>query len=298
MYELEPDNRNCEDEVLLGDLRKVAAELNKKSITKDDYNAHGRFAAATMQKRFGSWNIALEKSGLEVGKRMHIPSQEFLDDMQRVAQILGQPVVPVVAYRRYGKFSDKAIAKRFGSWIKATESAGLELSSQYFSALSNDELFANMATVWQAVGRQPKKRDFFPPISKVSSHPYVRRFGTWRSALEAFVTAANAGTIVVDAQDINPVSIEEREVEQILSKPRLRRTARDPGWRLRFLVLRRDRFTCKICGRSPALNPGVVLDVDHVLAWSKGGETIMENLQSLCQVCNGGKSDLSMTLSV
>ena len=64
------------------------------------------------------------------------------------------------------------------------------------------------------------------------------------------------------------------------------------NWRLRFLTLRRDGFRCKACGRSPANEPGVELEVDHVVAWSEGGETVLENLQSLCQRCNGGKSNL------
>ena len=80
-YELEPDNRNCPDEELLNDLRVVAQRLGKASLTKDDYNRHGRFSAATMQNRFGSWNGALEKSGLILAKRVNIPSVELIDDL-------------------------------------------------------------------------------------------------------------------------------------------------------------------------------------------------------------------------
>ena len=39
-------------------------------------------------------------------------------------------------------------------------------------------------------------------------------------------------------------------------------------------------------------NPGVELKVDHVVPWSDGGETVLDNLQLLCQKCNGGKSNL------
>jgi 5-methylcytosine-specific restriction endonuclease McrA len=38
----------------------------------------------------------------------------------------------------------------------------------------------------------------------------------------------------------------------------------------------------------------VRLDIDHILAWDSGGETVMENLQTLCNRCNGGKSNLPM----
>ena len=64
------------------------------------------------------------------------------------------------------------------------------------------------------------------------------------------------------------------------------RTGRDPSLRLRWHVLQRDRFTCRACGTSPALSLGVELHVDHIVAWSKGSETVLENLQTLCSVCN------------
>lgn len=56
--------------------------------------------------------------------------------------------------------------------------------------------------------------------------------------------------------------------------------------------MRCDNFKCKNCGRSPATDPTIILHVDHKTAWANGGETVLENLQTLCSVCNIGKSDL------
>ena len=61
--------------------------------------------------------------------------------------------------------------------------------------------------------------------------------------------------------------------------------------KLRYQVLKRDNFKCCACGASPAKNPAVELHIDHILPWSKGGETTLENLQTLCSKCNIGKSD-------
>lgn len=60
-----------------------------------------------------------------------------------------------------------------------------------------------------------------------------------------------------------------------------------PG--LRYDVMKRDGFRCVLCGRSA--EDGVLLHVDHIIPVSKGGRTIMENLQTLCSECNLGKSD-------
>lgn len=58
------------------------------------------------------------------------------------------------------------------------------------------------------------------------------------------------------------------------------------GPRLRFEVFKRDGFTCRYCGRK---TPQVVLEVDHVIPRSKGGEDAIENLMTSCWECNRGK---------
>ena len=72
----------------------------------------------------------------------------------------------------------------------------------------------------------------------------------------------------------------------------MHKTSRDINLRLRFRVLQRDNFKCCACGASPAKDPAVELHVDHITPWAKGGETVFENLQTLCSKCNLGKSDI------
>ena len=59
--------------------------------------------------------------------------------------------------------------------------------------------------------------------------------------------------------------------------------------KLRYSILKRDGFRCKICGRSA--EDGVKLHVDHIIPVSKGGKTTPDNLRTLCDQCNLGKSD-------
>ena len=58
---------------------------------------------------------------------------------------------------------------------------------------------------------------------------------------------------------------------------------------LRYDVFTRDHNKCCICGRGK--NDGVILEVDHIVPVSKGGKTVMNNLQTLCDRCNRGKSN-------
>ena len=55
--------------------------------------------------------------------------------------------------------------------------------------------------------------------------------------------------------------------------------------------MKRDGFKCVLCGDSPAKNPTCELHIDHITPWSHGGETIEENLRTLCSSCNLGRSN-------
>jgi hypothetical protein len=58
---------------------------------------------------------------------------------------------------------------------------------------------------------------------------------------------------------------------------------------LRMTILRRDNFRCQMCGA--AASDDTVLHIDHIIPVSRDGRTTPENLQTLCQSCNIGKSN-------
>lgn len=56
--------------------------------------------------------------------------------------------------------------------------------------------------------------------------------------------------------------------------------------KMRFVILKRDKFTCQYCGRKA---PEVQLHVEHRRARSNGGSNDLENLVTSCATCNHGK---------
>jgi hypothetical protein len=60
---------------------------------------------------------------------------------------------------------------------------------------------------------------------------------------------------------------------------------------LRFAIMKRDSFRCKICGQNASKDNRVRLQVDHIIPVSRWGRTIECNLQTLCDECNKGKRD-------
>jgi hypothetical protein len=208
----------------------------------------------------------------------------LLADVQRVASELGKDSVTEREYREHGQYGMDAMRRRFGSWSKIIDASGLQKSN--FPGFTDLEYYENLAEVWEKLGRQPGYADMRKPLSKHVIGSFVKRFGTWRKTLTAFESYLNAEVDCETQIERTIASLEHR------SQPTPARTPRDVDARLRFLVLRRDHFKCLRCGKSPATDSNVLLEVAHILAWSNGGETILENLQTLCSVCNSGKSNL------
>jgi hypothetical protein len=60
---------------------------------------------------------------------------------------------------------------------------------------------------------------------------------------------------------------------------------------MRWQIFERDEFKCVACGKSA--HDGAILHIDHIKPKSKGGANNMDNYQTLCHLCNIGKSNKS-----
>lgn len=212
------------------------------------------------------------------------PGQELLDDLKRVALKLGKNSLTKTEYNIPGKYGSSTILRRFGSWNNALQKAGLVITLNL--NISDIELFENIEEVWIALGRQPKYDEVKKPLSKYSSSTYENRFGTWRKALEAFVEFINTDNDKnqeAENEEITPEIV--HEIEPVFNH----KTKRMPSERLKVQVLMRDGNKCRLCGITVT---GENIHFDHILAWSKGGETVLENLQILCAPHNLAKGNV------
>lgn len=219
-----------------------------------------------------------------------ISNEDLLADLKRVAKYLNKTTVTARDYKEIGKYGVTTLRRRFESWNKALKAANLDLNINL--NITEIDLFQNIYEMWIKFGRQPRYKEMTKLLSKYSASTYENRFGSWNSALEKFIeyiNESNNSDISSDSLEFVQVPLAEQR-DEITPK---QKTKRDPNWRLRFLVMKRDGFKCVICGKAPATTPGVELHIDHIHPWSKGGETILENLQTLCSVCNIGKSNLT-----
>jgi hypothetical protein len=202
-------------------------------------------------------------------------SEELIEDLQLVAKNLNTEKLSQKLYTEHGKYDCSTFIRHFGTWNKALLKAGLKLSN--IINYSDEELFENILNIWQKKGAQPTRRDLNTVDSEISSGSYRRRFISWTNAIKEFIEYTNSKEISPIKNRITQISVNNN---------------RDPSLRLRFQVLKRDNFSCVKCGASPAKDQYIVLNIDHIKPWSKGGLTEISNLQTLCQDCNLGKSNI------
>lgn len=216
----------------------------------------------------------------------NVTDKELIDDLLKTYNKLNKKGIQLTtrSYADYGKYSAWTIYNRFGTWNKALELAGIE-QVKAGNGVTEEELLINLKNVWLTLGRQPRSEDMVKPASKYSPTPYKTKFGTWRKALEALVSYCEAYDSVFKEEPNIKKDKEKRP------KIQTKKTKRSISDRLRFKILMRDGFTCKSCGASATNQLGTELHVDHIIPWSKGGETEEMNLETKCKKCNLGKGN-------
>ena len=301
-FELNDYKRELSDQEIIEDIRRVAEELRTDYISISTYKAKGKYSQTAIQSHFGTWKNALAICELRDYRNKEelrqISNDDYFLDLQRIALLLGKETVLYKEYKEFGKYSPEHVFFRFNTWDEFLQAADLNPTGLAKHRISEQELFDEIERLWTKLGRQPTSTDIIKNhISKYSIDTFKRRFGGWRKALEAFVKYVNDVEYIEEKTTCitteTKASTSVKKADNKTKKDKIvHKTTRTINARLRFKVLKRDNFKCCACGASPAITPGVELHVDHIIPWSKGGETVEENLQTLCSKCNLGKSDI------
>lgn len=287
IFKFKINHFNIPSSELIRDIKRTAKLIKSESITASEYRRHGRYHDETINLRFGSWAKALKNAGLKSINRRDKIIKEILNDIKAVGLRLRKTSFSCYEYERNGKYKYAKIKMYFSSWGDAVNSAGLKYVKPH--PPTKAELLENLFKVWLKLARQPKHNEVKKPLSQYGKNEYAKRFGSWQNALNELARYIRDKKLKVEIY--NRKDFPKRTVA---AKPKLKvyrkhKTRRNVDYRLRNLVLTRDSYRCRVCGRTPATGDETTLQIDHIIPWSSGGETILDNLQTLCMECNIGK---------
>ena len=291
------------DAAIIAEIKRVAELRDQRPITVAMFKQNANVGMSTVRRHFGSWRGALSAAGLKhlvseqrpltekmtVQRGKGMTDSDLLSLLRSVAQQLQKTSLTVEDFNRNAPISGVTLSRRFHGWDKALVLAGLsprKVQRRY----SDDECFENLLKVWTHYGRPPKLEEMPKPPSHISVTAYLKRWGTWRKTLHAFVDRVNAD-VAIDTRDETPPTRQSESAPEAHAFSGRKSDSEKHSIKLglRYEVMKRDHFRCVICGRSPATTLGLELHVDHILPFSKDGKTVPENLRSTCSECNLGK---------
>lgn len=229
-----------------------------------------------------------------------MPEGKILEELELAAKHFRYIEFGRRDFDKIATISSSTVRKHFdGSWTKALSALkksllqkGLDLSPRPHApnrVFSDKELFGEMERIWQKVGQRPSRTEWEISEPKIAYNTYKQRFGGWTNACLKFIEYKTGGDILAD-----DFVLPDREEPKTQTENKIeykKENSRNIPLSLRLEVLSRDKFRCVFCGKSPATDIGTKLHIDHCVPFASGGKSSLENLQTLCEECNLGKSN-------
>lgn len=83
----------------------------------------------------------------------NVSNNDLLDDIKEVAKKLQKCTLTVAEYNKNGKYSPNTFYRRFGSWAKVLEQAGLDIDFKNIK-ISREEYISDLKKVAKALKRK------------------------------------------------------------------------------------------------------------------------------------------------
>ncbi len=117
---LAPHKHTYSDDELLAELRRISQKLNGQPVTTKAFDQYASMHSATVRERFGSWQIALKRAGLQIPRLgIRYSDDDYFENLLTVWTYHGrQP--------KYGEMSSppsrisaNAYERKWGKWRNA-----------------------------------------------------------------------------------------------------------------------------------------------------------------------------------
>ena len=181
------------DEELVRQVQMLAKELGK-APTIGEFNKDPRTASATTAKdHFDSWNKFLEAAGLETNlqvirrtyRHTDVTSEGLISQLQMLAKEFGKAPTRNEFDKDPRTAGATTAIKRFGSWNKFLEAAGLEINMRMRMNITDEELVSQVQMLAKELGRAPTRSEFDKDPRTASESTLKNHFGPWKKLLEA-----------------------------------------------------------------------------------------------------------------
>ena len=216
---------------------------------------------------------------------------EIIKELKRVHGLLGGRYYTRHEFDKFSVYcKGSTVINYFGSWSHAFREAGIQSEPTRKTRrdkITETELLQELYRIWRIFGHRPSKDEWDVSDARYSYSTYKQAFGSWTNACKKVIEHGTQKYEEIKAGlEQNKEAKGDRDIVIIRQEQK-----RNIPKKLHLKVWQRDNHKCRICGRSPAINPETVLHIDHIMPFSKGGKTELENLRTLCAECDRGKGN-------
>jgi len=228
-----------------------------------------------------------------------ISREKIIDELERVSKHFNYSDFTQDDFDEIAEVNSYTIYRELGSWQTVMEflkehfrNKGIDFTiTTRRTSYSEQEMFDEMERIWRLLGHRPSRNEWVNTEPRISYDTLYRQFGGWTNACLKFIEYKSGKEIVLEEKVPKKSDNHLAKSSDIVKAQVTTKKTRTISLGVRVKVLSRDKFRCVFCGKSPAIDVGTVLHIDHIIPFSEGGENTLSNLQTLCQDCNLGKSN-------
>jgi hypothetical protein len=151
---------------LLDAIRNAAKSMGVQRLTLTAFCAHTGISSNHILRHFDSWSEACGTAGVDCGPtgrenlrpNPRISEDACICEMRKIADLLGTKVLSKQAFQKHASFSSYTVLKRFGSWARALEAAGLQRNENHHDEIPLPVLAADFLKAAAQLRRIPTVR--------------------------------------------------------------------------------------------------------------------------------------------
>ena len=119
---IRPLNAQVSEEEIILDLKSVAKQLAKESVTQLAYSKLGKYDYTTVSRKFGTWNKALKVANLSFSNESNISDERLYENILKIWQHFGRQPRRRDLTSEISEFSQSPYNRRFMTWTNTLQS--------------------------------------------------------------------------------------------------------------------------------------------------------------------------------
>ena len=178
-------NTNITREKLKKELIRVSEEYRDgKPPREKDIKNHSKYSVRPYRDMFETWNQTLKEFGFELNREKDVSEERLINEIIKLSERYNEKeTLRQETMEKYGNFSSSIYYRRFGSWNRTLQTAGLKLNQNM--DYSRQDLIDEIEKISEEYCDGSPTQEDMRNHGRYCLNCYHNIFVTWNKALKA-----------------------------------------------------------------------------------------------------------------